>query len=160
MRGNIRPFVPSIAVALVCVCFHVSGIRFAYADGSDLWGHLLYGFCHANVFHLSLNLMALFQFKPRVRTCVIGYAASVMASFVPFASLQVPTLGLSGFIMACYARRYHAFRLRPWRIILVNILLALVPFYNWRIHLLSFFIAYIIYMVYGIVQKIGFYRRG
>lgn len=149
MKGNIKPFVPSIAVALLCLCFQASGARFAYTAGSGVWEHLFYGFCHANVFHLALNLMALFQFKPRVKTCVIGYVASVVASFVPFASLDVPTLGLSGFVMACYARRYYAFRLKPWRIILANVVLAFVPFYNWRIHLLSFFIAYIIYGIWN-----------
>lgn len=149
--------VPSLIIAFTCVTLQLAGKHFYFDTGSSPYDHLLYTFTHANVFHLSLNLIALFRFKPRVKTCLIGYVSCVLASFVPLASLAEPTCGMSGLIMGCYARRYHAYKLSLWRITLGNVVMAFIPLFNWRIHLLSFLIAYVIY---GVIQKISVHGRG
>lgn len=148
--------IPSITIALLSVISQLAGKHFYFDTDSSLSGHLLYTFTHANVFHLSLNIIALFRFKPRLKTCLIGYVSCVIASYIPYASLATPTCGMSGLIMGCYARRYHSFKLKPWKIIITNMGMAFIPLFNWRIHLLSFLIAYIIY---GIIQEISVHGR-
>ena len=157
MEGKLKRLIPSLIIALTSVILQLAGKHFYFDTNSIPYDHFLYTFTHANIFHLSLNLIALFQFKPRVKTCLIGYVSCVLASFVPLASMPLPTCGMSGFIMGCYARRYHAYKLNLWRIILSNIVMAFIPLFNWRIHLLSFLIAYIIY---GVIQKISVHGRG
>ena len=109
MEGKLKRLIPSLIIALTSVILQLAGKHFYFDTNSIPYDHFLYTFTHANIFHLSLNLIALFQFKPRVKTCLIGYVSCVLASFVPLASLPVPTCGMSGFIMGCYARRYHAY---------------------------------------------------
>ena len=153
MEGKLKRLIPSLIIALTSVILQLAGKHFYFDTNSIPYDHFLYTFAHGNIFHLSLNLIALFQFKPRVKTCLIGYVSCVLASFVPLASLPVPTCGMSGFIMGCYL----SLILSLWRIILSNIVRAFIPLFNWRIHLLSFLIAYIIY---GVIQKISVHGRG
>lgn len=138
---------PSVLTALACVIISLTRKSFYFDTDSDISDHFLYSFTHANIFHLSLNLIALFQFKPRWKTLIIGYASCVVASFIPVASMDDPTCGLSGLIMGCYARRYHSYKTNILWIVLSNLLMAFVPFVNWRIHIISFLIAYVTYHV-------------
>lgn len=135
---------PSICIALVCVVALFLP-KATFGEGCAWWGYLLYHFSHANVYHLILNLWALFAFKPRWMTCAVGFIASTLAAFIPFAAMSVPTCGLSGFLMAAYARKYAEFNKPLWKPIVVNIAFVFFPMFNWKIHLLSFFIGYAIW---------------
>lgn len=104
-------------------------------------------FSHANFYHLLLNIIVLLQFRPRVKTCIVAYIASVLAGFIPWANMEIPTCGLSGFLMACYARKYHSHRWSIAGIVLINLLFAFIPLLNYKIHLFSFFIAYTFYVI-------------
>lgn len=148
---------PSILIASICILFQLFHIDIHCALHSSLHSKFLYLFSHANIFHLLLNLIALFRFRPRLKTCLIAYVVSVVAVFIPFAHLPLPTCGLSGFLMACYARRYYSWKLSVKWILLSNLLLAFIPVYNWRVHLICFTLAY---LVYGSLSRIGTYRRG
>lgn len=106
---------------------------------------LFYHFDHANIFHLALNLWALYQFKPRWKTVVVAYAVSSLAALLPFSSVAMPTCGLSGMLMAAYARKYAEFRLPIWKPISANMVFALFPMFNWKIHLVSFLISYLVW---------------
>lgn len=106
---------------------------------------LLYIFAHANIFHLALNLWALWSFKPRLKTCIVAYIVSVGISIIPFIHLAQPTCGLSGFLLACFARKYQSHRIKPWRIILINVAFIPFPMFNWKLHLAAFFTAYAYY---------------
>ncbi len=156
MNDKIYKLLPSVIIAITCILLFCFSISFKCDSQSKSILKLLYIFSHANIFHLTLNLIALFQFRPRFKTCIIGYISSVLAAFIPFSHLAVPTCGLSGFLMACYARRYYSYKLNPKWLILSNVVLAFVPYVNWRIHLISFFIAYIIY---GTIHRYTIYRR-
>lgn len=147
MRSNFFKLTPSITIAIACIFSYLSQSNFDFNSESDFISKLLYIFSHANIFHLTLNLIALIQFKPRIKTCLIAYISSTAAAFIPFASMNIPTCGLSGFIMACYARKYCSHRKKPTWIILANLAMAFIPVLNWKIHLLSFFISYSIWHV-------------
>lgn len=146
---------PSALIAIACLLFYITSCSFAFGRGCGAHCYFLYHFSHANVFHLALNLYALFRFRPRVKTCLIAYVSATVSAMLPFSSVGEPTCGLSGFIMAAYARKYHSWRISPWKLIAVNVALAFVPHMNWKIHVLSFLFAY---MIYGALQGYGKYR--
>lgn len=147
MNSNFSRQTTSIIIAVTCVIFYFSHSNFDFNSQSDFQSKLLYIFSHANIFHLTLNLIALFRFKPRIKTCFVAFISSAAAAFIPFASMELPTCGLSGFLMACYARRYCSHRLNIIWIIASNLAMSIIPVLNWKIHLLSFFIAYSIWHV-------------
>lgn len=152
MDGKFMAYIPSVCIAVACIFAAFTRKQFGFGSDSSLFEHMFYSFSHANIFHLMANLIALFQFKPRVKTCIVAYMATVAASYLPIAALGVPTCGLSGFIFACYARKYFSFHMNPLRLVLCNMVMVLVPCVNWKIHLLSFFIAFIIY---GWLQEVS-----
>lgn len=156
MNDKIYKLLPTTIIAIICILFFCFSISFKCISQSEPILKLLYIFSHVNIFHLILNLIALYQFRPRFKTCLIAYISSVLAAFIPFAHLSIPTCGLSGFLMACYARRYYSHKLNPKWLIVSNLALVFVPYVNWRIHLISFFIAYIIY---GSIHCYTTYRR-
>ena len=138
-----RQLWPAIFITLGCLVGFWMNLTFG--SGCPWWRCLVYHFDHANVFHLALNLWALYQFKPRWKTCAVAYAVSSVAALIPFSSVALPTCGLSGLLMAAYARKYAEFRLPIWKPIAVNMVFALFPMFNWKIHLVSFLIAYLVW---------------
>jgi membrane associated rhomboid family serine protease len=136
---------PSICLSLLCMV-GMALPKATFGEGCAWWGHVLYHFSHANIYHLILNLWGLFAFRPRFSTCVIAFISSTLASLIPFACMSSQTCGLSGFLMASYARKYAEYELPLWRPIVANMLFVCFPMFNWRIHLLSFFIAYVIWV--------------
>ena len=134
---------PSIWLSVACLsCYFFD---FTFGAGSPWWHCLLYHFDHANVFHLALNLWGLYQFKPRWKTCAVAYAVSSFAALIPFCAVSLPTCGLSGFLMAAYARGYVDRKQPIWKPLAVNMAFVLFPMFNWKIHVVSFLIAYILW---------------
>lgn len=127
-------------------------------------GACLYTFCHANIFHLILNLWALSAFRPRKLTLLVGLA---IATIVPiFSAIATPTCGASAAILAMYARRYVAWR-KPWvRIFILNIILLLITFlyddmavFNAMAHLMSFSIGYVFWTIYYKLKTINTWNK-
>ena len=59
-------------------------------------GHLLFTFCHSNIFHLLCNIMIILSFKQKIRYEM--YIISILCSFLPCYSDL--TMGASGMIFA------------------------------------------------------------
>lgn len=156
MIGNIYKLIPSLIIGFFCLFSYCLQSHFDFNYESCLESKMLYIFSHSNLFHLALNLIALFQFRPRFKTCLIAYIASFVATFIPLSSMSIPTCGLSAFIMACYARRYYTHGLNYIPLVVFNLMLAFVPLLNWKLHLISFFISY---LIYGASHQIKTYRR-
>ncbi len=151
---NLRQYAPSLVVASVCLLFSAMGANFAFTGETGIGNAMLYHFSHANIFHLAANLVALFMFRPRWVTCAYGYLASSVAAVLPFAWVtDEATCGLSGFIFACWARRYWSFKIKPFYIFGVCLVSAFIPHVNWRIHLYSFILAFGIYAARDYIQK-------
>lgn len=149
-KGRIHKLLPSIIIAIICISLHYTSITYSFSTIFDISNSLLYHFSHANIFHLALNLIALFQFRPRWKTCVVAYISASVAAMIPFAAIEEPTCGLSGFLFASYSRRYFYWKKKPYMLIASNLMTAFVPHMNWRIHILSFLIAYLIYALQDI----------
>lgn len=141
----VRYNLPASLLIGVCCIAGMCLPRVTYYDGCPWWGYVLYHFSHANVFHLALNLWGLFAFRPRWATCAVGFVSASIASLLPFCSVSLPTCGLSGFLMAAYARKYAEYRLPMWKPILVNMVFFFLPMFNWKIHIVSFLISYAIW---------------
>lgn len=157
IKCKISTLIPSIVIALTCIIFHLFSINEQCSLHSALHCKLFNIFSHSNIFHLIVNLIALFQFRPRIKTCLIAYIVSVVVVFIPLAHMDMPTCGLSGFLMACYARRYYAWKLSVKWLLLSNLMLAFIPVFNWKVHLLCFIISY---LTYGSLSYIRTHRRG
>jgi hypothetical protein len=153
MPKEISRTIPSMFIALVCIEFYIFHANFAFSTNCALVNRLLFHFSHANIYHLLINLIALFQFRPRWKTCFVAYIVSTSCAFIPVVSLSVPTLGLSGFIMACYARKYASWQMNPLYLIGINVILAFLPNFNWRIHVVAFLISYAIWLVITRIKK-------
>lgn len=136
--------ITSIVFLVLDIAFDIT---FNITNTFSVRNSLLYIFSHANIFHLALNIWALWSFKPRIKTCIIAFIVSFAVTLLPFIHLEQPTCGLSGFLLACFARRYQSHRINPWRILLVNLIFIPFPMFNWKIHLAAFFIAYIYYFI-------------
>ena len=139
-------YFPSLLILLsitVCYC-----LPFKVGFPDNAFGSLYFHFFHANIFHLAVNMIALWQFAPRPLTCVIAFVSATLASLLPFAGVSEPTYGLSAFLFAAYARKYVSWHLSPKWLILSNLFLAFIPHMNWRIHILSFVISYAFWHVY------------
>lgn len=85
-------------LTLFCLLFYAWHIGFS-ADVS--WQHhVLFNFCHANIFHLIINLMVLWQVQNRIPV-VEALLVSFLASYLPM-YVSAPTMGLSGFLFAAF----------------------------------------------------------
>lgn len=135
---------PSLMIGFCCL-MGMCLPRATFYVGCPWWGHVLYHFSHANVFHLALNLWSLFAFRPRWMTCAIGLASASISSLLPFCSVSLPTCGLSGFLMAAYARKYAEHRMPIWKVLAVNMVFVFIPMFNWKIHLVSFLLSYVLW---------------
>lgn len=152
-RQQIR-FVPSFrlftsfyigAVAILC---YLLPVTVGSGKDSGLFEAVAYSFFHANIIHLALNLWALFYFRPRLLTCVVALAVAVISALIPWAQMDMPTVGLSAFLFAGFARRYVAWGKAPWQLLTTQLFMMFLPFYNWRIHIVAFTIGYIFWFGY------------
>lgn len=146
-------YLPSILITLVCVVFFIMGIKIGFTGSPCIRTALLYHFSHANIFHMLANMICLFQFHPRWKTCAVAFAAASVASFIPYMSMALPTYGLSAFLFAAYARKFATWRLNPWKLIAFNLLFIFIPVFNWKIHLSAFGISYLIWYGYSWRKK-------
>lgn len=138
-------------ITFVCMVMYVLGPVYAYGTTSGHIDHMLYGISHANALHLGLNMYALWMFRPRGLTCLVGAIISIVASYLPLAAYDLPTCGLSAFLMACFARRYAAWGKNILPVLCAQIILIPFPYINAAVHLYSFIIGYIVW--YGIYSR-------
>lgn len=137
--AKVRPYLPAAALLALCAVMPE-----AYFGASEPWhGALLYHFTHANIWHFAGNGLILAKFRPRWASIPPAYLSASAAAIMPFTGFLEPTCGLSGMIFAFLARRDALLGIRPWRLMALNLLLAIVPHYNWKIHLVSYAISYV-----------------
>ena len=139
---------PSLAITAACVWAWLAHKSFTFDSESHFPDFLLYHFSHANILHLAANLMALLYFRPRLSTSLVAFVCATLSAVPPFMAMDLPTCGLSAFIFAAYARKYYFWNM-PIRGLMLSIAItALIPFVNWKIHLLSFILSYLFWMAF------------
>lgn len=82
-------------LCLVCLMFHIG-----FYAGCPWWNHFAYSFCHANIFHLAINLLVLWGIKNQIPVAK-SFIIAVVASFLPM-YVSDSTMGLSGFLFAAF----------------------------------------------------------
>lgn len=144
---SVRVF-PAIYIAAVSLACFLLPVTIGMDKDSGIFEALCYSFFHANIFHLALNLWALFYFRPRLLTCVVALAVAFISGLIPWAQMDMPTIGLSAFLFAGFARRYVSWGKAPWQLLFTQLLMMFLPFYNWRIHIVAFIIGYMFWFGY------------
>lgn len=80
---------------LICSSWHIG-----FYEGCSLLNHFIYSFFHANGFHLTINLLVLWQIKGRIRL-IESLVIATLASFLPTFTNE-STMGLSGFLFSAF----------------------------------------------------------
>ena len=151
LRRFEREDIPALMLTLVASFVMGEGketaANLAVSSSSAFHCVLLYHFAHANIFHLICNIIALIPFRPRWTTIAVGYLCATLSALV--LSIIIPgygpVCGMSALIFALFARRYAAWKLPVWRIILFNVPFLFIPQVDGLLHLLSFFSSYLIW---------------
>lgn len=137
-----------IKILLACVSllvFVAHPDNVGFFPGSCFASHLTYSFCHANIFHLAVNLVVLWSLRNRIYLCASFFAA-VLASFLP-AYVSQPTVGLSGLIFAAIGIMWGKTG-RFWdsciAVMPFIVLTMLLPGVNGTLHLWAYMIGFII----------------
>ena len=143
MSLQLKTYGPTAVLLMLCALVPARPL----ANGDTL-SAFLFHFTHANVWHLLANLYVIARFRPRWENLPVAYLSATAAALMPFVGLSAPTVGISGIVFAMFARRDAILHIWNWRLLGLNAVLALVPCYNWKIHLFSYLIAFVIWKIY------------
>lgn len=149
---------PALCLTVMCLAGFFSS-QHTVSSGSPVVDVLYYHFSHANVFHLAINLWALWRFLPRWSTCFISLLIASAVPLIPCVASTTPTLGLSAFLFAAYSRRYVAWRryMSCWafvQVLLIILVTGFLPHISWRFHLASLMLGYSVwYLIYRLRSK-------
>ena len=127
----------------VCCITTLLGIKLGFVQGSGIVGHFAYSFCHANIWHLIINLCVLWKLKNYINPAS-SYMIAVLVSFLPMYVTE-PTMGLSGFLFASIGQMWAKANDAKGmcKVVLPFILITmLVPNVNGLLHLYAFFVGY------------------
>lgn len=143
LTKRLKPYGPTLLLLLLCAVTPKSMLT-----SSDKWSAFLFHFTHANIWHLLANFYVIARFRPRWDNVPVAYLSATVAALMPFTGMSMPTVGISGIVFALIARRDAVLKIWNWKLLGINALLAFVPCYNWKIHLASYLIAFIIWKIY------------
>ena len=90
----------AIKLAITSACLAGYFLHVGFYVGSPWWNHLAYSFCHANLWHLAINMMVLWSIRNRI-SVFESLAVAVAASFLPM-YVDGSTMGLSGFLFSAF----------------------------------------------------------
>ena len=130
---------------LVICCLAVP--RAYVTPHTSLLSALTYHFTHANAWHVALNFLFLLRYKPRWKSALSGWLCASVAALSPLAACTMPTCGLTGMCYAMIARSDVWYGRPNWVLLLSNVPLALWGGFNWKIHLLSYTLSYILWAI-------------
>lgn len=127
---------------LILILCYIFLPKVGYVWNGEMSGHLLFTFCHSNIFHLLCNIMVILSFKQKIRYEM--YIISILCSFLPCCSDL--TMGASGMIFAHIGYTWGKidnFREMFKRNLLLILLTGLFPNMNMLIHLYCLLAGYL-----------------
>lgn len=141
--------ISKIIITLVMICSFLLLPRYAFrplgAEGFDIYHNILFPLSHANIFHLALNIICLWQLRFSVRCLAVAFAISFMASLIP--GSQIDVMGASGVIFSIIGIRYGQLNM-PRKMVCaalpVFIITALLPNVAVLFHIWCLIIAFIV----------------
>lgn len=142
IQGRPRNFLIKVVLSVLCLaCFP---LHVGFYEGCVWWNPLIYSFCHANIFHLAINLIVLWNIKNNLRP-VQALVIAIIASLLPM-YVTAPTMGLSGFLFSSFGLMWG--RTGRWKEAFTKVMpfvmiTMLVPNVNGLLHLYAFYIGYI-----------------
>ena len=158
MLRYVRNLTPSllekVVVSLVLVFFFLFLPKYSFYPSqfstlnSQLEGHFLFAFSHANIFHLAGNVLCLYLLKIRLRL-PIALAVSFVCSWLPQWSLwgAEPILGFSGVLFAAVGiawGRAGQFKRMLRYCLLPTIVFGLFPHIAMTLHIYTLLLGYAI----------------
>ena len=144
-----KKYAPSLLLLLLCAVLP----RTMLSTPPSLSEALLFHFTHANVFHFAVNALFLVSFKPRWTTALAAFFIASAAAYLPFTGMSAPTCGISGICFAMIARRDVAWRVLNWNLLLLNIPTIFLPMFNWKLHLASYILSFILWKIIYLRRK-------
>lgn len=152
----------AILIALFIINF-LLGIFGGYTKESPFYHHIIYPFFHANIFHLLVNIYALYYACYAPKRLIPSLAIAIIVSFITFA--HYPTMGISGALYAYVGLSGLIFKVKkptPPIIILCTWLLIglILPKLNGLLHILCFICGCLCYYIKSIYNgNITDFRR-
>lgn len=149
-----------IKIILTAICLASYQYHIGFYEGCPIFNRIAYTFCHANIFHLAINLFVLWGIRGKL-FFVAPLAIAFYSSFLPMCVTE-PTMGLSGFLFAWFGIAWGR-ALKPLQgfvavlpYILITMLISNV---NGLLHLYTFLIGlYCSYIYYRCKRYINTHR--
>lgn len=149
-----------IFTAIFSICYAFFGLELGYTNKSGILSHFTYMFQHVNIIHLLLNsfsfIVIWIALQKHVKQYLIlpVFLIGFICSFLPCASFDTPTVGVSGVIYAIMGMFTLYIKNKALYICLLSVLISLVvsyfaPHTNFFIHLYCFVGGFI----YGLLDK-------
>ena len=160
-RSAVRVFFtqysPSLFLLFLCMVVPTSSLPSSVPMSDVSWrvyipAAFTFHFTHANIFHLLANFYVIACFCPRWANLPVAYLSATAAALAPLTGMSTPTVGISAIVFAMLARRDALLHIWNWRLLGFNLLTAFVPCCNWKIHLLAYLIAFIIWKIYMLLN--------
>lgn len=132
-----------LILSLACLAGYFQHMGFY--EGCPWWNHFAYSFCHANLWHLAVNLMVLWSIRNRIPIAE-AFGVAVAASFLPM-YVSESTMGLSGFLFGCFGCMWG--KTGRWKDAFVKampfiVCTMIMPNVNGLLHLYAFWLGYIV----------------
>lgn len=143
---------------LMLTVLFLFGFEYPVSKECTIKAHLLYGFCHANILHLAINIYAYIKLYNTVTVVKRPYipVMVILGSFISGYFATTPTVGCSGglffllgiqtgYVLAC---GYNAWKTVAYVIFGIGIT-VFMPHIGTLIHLIGFIAGMTIGSIYG-----------
>lgn len=138
-----------IKIVLTAICLASYQYHIGFYEGCPIFNRLAYSFCHANVWHLAVNLFVLWSIQGKLYI-IAPLAIAVYSSLLPM-YVTAPTMGLSGFLFAWFGIAWGK-ALKPWSGFIAVLpylcITMLISNVNGLLHLYAFLIGLILSYIY------------
>lgn len=157
-----------LCTALYAVSLFCDIEPLALSEGSPMYTHLTYMFCHGSLLHYSANMLGIYllfkscRFVGIASACTKSVVCSFLASFVPVSGMVV---GLSGAVYAMLGMLLVYIRTKDYAISLLFTALANAAIailggkVAWQIHLAGFVIGFLIELIWKQTKDLNFQRK-
>ena len=138
------------------------GVELGYTDTSEWYTHITYMFQHSTLIHLCVNLfsfMVMWLYLQRYMKQLYimpVFIIAFVASFLPYTSFIVPTVGVSGAIYAMMGMLMpFIYKNKNFYIYILSILIVLVvSFINPNINFFIHLYCLVLGIAYGYLKKL------